>query len=211
MWNQSEEFLGSPSRYDKAESDVSQSTSSRQREHRTVLIEKAVYLMSQSPRPEGITAEYLVRQMGIPDHTFYRLFDSLDDFQNELINTGWKDLLRKLRHVAARTSGRDGMEAIINAYREFVNENKGCYYLAVCQGRDTSIGRKNMSQLLRLLHIVLASCDLGIIDLDIAARNLADVLQGLAVIEITGEKHGYIDSTVTHLLKNYMQGVFGER
>ncbi len=184
---------------------------SRVREHRTVIIEKALHEMRKAKRPEGITAEFLIDQINVPDHVFFRLFESFDDFQNELINTGWKDLLRKLRHVAARTSGREALEAIIAAYRDFVNENRGSYYLSVCQGRDTAIGRKNLAQLLRLLHIVLASCNLGTIDFDIAARNLADVLQGLAVIEITGEKHGYVDSTVTHLLNNYLHGVFDEK
>ena len=211
MWNHTEEYYGSSRRLSQVQMGGGQPQNNRIREHRTVLIEKALYLMSTAKRPEGITAELLVRQLEVSDHVFYRLFDSLDDFQNELINTGWKDLLRKLRHVAARTSGREGMDAIIEAYREFVNDNKGSYYLSVCQGRDTAIGRKNMSQLVRLLHIVLASCNLGTIDFDVAARNMADVLQGLAVIEITGEKHGYIDSTVTHLLNIYKQGVFDER
>ena len=211
MWNHSEEFLGSQRSETQRHSGDGAQSVNRLTKHRTVIIEKAVYLMSTSKRPEGLTPEYLVNQLAVPEHVFFRLFESLDDFQNELIDTGWKDLLRKLRHVAARKSGREGMEAIIAAYREFVNSNRGSYYLSVCLGRDTAIGRKNLTKLVRLLHIVLASCNLGTIDFEVAARNMADVLQGLAVIEITGEKHGYIDSTVTHLLKNYLEGVFGER
>lgn len=209
MVNQSEQFLGSPHFISEKSDDTHQFV--RQREHRTVVIEKALYLMSTAKRPEGLTGELIMRQLNIPEHKFFILFESFDDFENELIETGWKDLLRKLRHVATRTSGREGLDAIITAYREFVGSNKGSYYMSVCHGRESSIGRKYMGQLIRLLHIILASCNLGTIDFEVAARNMADVLQGLAVIEITGEKHGYIDSTVTHLLNNYMLGVFGER
>lgn len=211
MVNHREEFLGSPRHFALNEHADEAQPFVRQREHRTVIIEKALHLMSTAKRPEGITGEYLVRQLDIPEHRFFLLFESFDDFENELIDTGWNDLLRKLRHVAARQSGREGLDAIITAYREFVSSNRGSYYLSVCQGRDSSIGRKYLSQLIHLLHIVLASCNLGAIDFEVAARNMADVLQGLAVIEITGEKHGYIDSTVTHLLNNYKDGVFGER
>ena len=183
---------------------------SRLRAHRTVVIEKALYVMKLSKHPEGITAEYLKRKMKVPDHAFFRLFDSIDDFQDELISAGWKDLLRCLRHVAARTTGREGLQAIIAEYRKFVNENKGVYYLAVCQGRDSAIGRKNQSQLNRLLHIILATCELSGIDYDTAARNLADVLQGLAVVEITGGCLGQ-EPAVTHLLNNYIYRLFAEQ
>lgn len=183
---------------------------SRLREHRTVVIEKALYVMKLSKHPESITAEYLKSKMRVPDQAFYHLFDSIDDFRDELISAGWKDLLRRLRHIAARNTGRAGLQAIITEYRKYVNENKGGYYLAVCQGRDSAIGRKNQSQLCRLLHIVLASCGLNEIDYDTAARNLADVLQGLAVVEITGGCSGQ-EPAVTHLLNNYIYRLFAEQ
>lgn len=180
----------------------------RKREYRQVLTEKALQIMNAVARPEEVSVTALIAKMGIPRDVFQHLYNGLDDFQDELIEAGWKSLLRELRLVATRISGRDGLDAIISAYRTYVKENRGSYYISVCQGRDTSLGRKYVSRLGRLLHIVLASCDLGHADLHRSAENLGEVLHGLAVMEITGETYGEVDTTITHIIRVYLNDLY---
>ncbi|MFK7802924.1 MAG: hypothetical protein AB8G95_14935 [Anaerolineae bacterium] len=180
----------------------------RKREYRQTLAEKALQIMNVVARPEAVSTTALIAKMGIPRDVFKHLYAGLDDFQDDMIESGWKDLLRELRLVATTTSGREGLDAIILTYRNYVKENKGSYYVSVCQGRDASVGRKYASRLCRLLHIVLASCDLGHADLHRSAENLAEVLHGLAVMEITGETYGEVDTTITHIIRVYLNDLF---
>ena len=180
----------------------------RRRECRKAIIDHALNVMNKVDRPEEVSTTALIAKMAIPRDVFKRLFDGIDDFQDALIEEGWKELMRQLRIMATQAGGRKGLDGITRAYRNYVKENSGAYYVAMCQGRDTPVGRKYVSRLGRLLYIVLASCDLGQIDLSRAAQNLADVLHGLAVMEITGETFGEVDDTVTHILKVYLNDLF---
>lgn len=188
----------------------SQQELTRKREYRAVIAGKALEIMNKAARPEELSATTLIAKLNIPRNVFKHLYDSVDDFQDDLIDSSWKELMRQLRLVATRISGREGLDEIISTYRRYVKENRGSYYLAACQGRDTPVGRKYVSRLGRLLHIVLASCDLGHDDLHRSSQNLADVLHGLAVMEITGETYGEVDTTVTIILRAFLNGLFHE-
>lgn len=180
----------------------------RRRECRKAIVDHALKVMNKVDRPQEVTVSELIAKMAIPRDVFKRLFDGIDDFQDALIDEGWKELMRQLRLAATQAGGRKGLDGIAQAYRDYVKVNGGAYYVAMCQGRDTPVGRKYVSRLSRLLYIVLASCELGQIDLNRAASNLGDVLHGLAVVEITGETFGEIDDTVTHILKVYLNDLF---
>lgn len=185
-----------------------QQESSHRRECRQAIIDYALSLVNGSERPEGVSAAMLVAKIGLPRHLFQRLFDGIDDFQDALIGEGWRLFMRQLRLAVADVGGRDGLNRLTRAYRQFVKTSAGTYYVALCQGRETLVGRQYVARLDRLLYTVLASCDLDQTDLQHTARNLADVLHGLAVIEITGDSLEEINETIAKILKTYIDDLF---
>ncbi|MEM8859521.1 MAG: hypothetical protein AAGD96_14425 [Chloroflexota bacterium] len=180
----------------------------RRQVQRTVIIEKAMQVLNQQSTPRPVSVEFILRELNVPEFIFLKLFDSADEFKNELVRTGWKDLLRPLRQIVTRGPGREGLDEVISHYRQFVRENKGTYFAAACEGRNTRTGQKYTSKLIHLLHVVLASCDLGKIDLNVAAKNMADVIHGLAVVELSGGKKHNPDLMITHMLKVYLNEIF---
>ena len=180
----------------------------RRQVQRTVIVEKAMQVLNQQSTPRPVSVEFILRELNVPEFIFLKLFDSADDFKNEIVRTGWKDLLRPLRQIATRVSGREALEEVIIHYRHFVQNNKGTYFAAACEGRNTETGQRYMSKLTHLLHIILASCDLGSADLRTSAKNMLDVLHGMAVVELTVcEKHSP-DLLITHMLKVYLNELF---
>lgn len=180
----------------------------RRQVQRTVIVEKAMQVLNQQSTPRPVSVEFILRELNVPEFIFLKLFDSADDFKDEIIRTGWRDLVRPLRQIATRLSGREAVEQVIIHYRQFVQNNKGTYFAAVCEGRNTETGQRYMSKLTHLLHIILASCDLDDLDLRTAAQNMLDVMHGMAVIEFSVREKHSPDLLITHMLKVYLNELF---
>jgi AcrR family transcriptional regulator len=79
---------------------------------------------------EAVTLARLAAELGVRSPSLYAHVDGLDDLRRRLGARGARGLAAALGRAAAGRSGRDALQAVAHAYREYARAHRGIYAAA---------------------------------------------------------------------------------
>jgi AcrR family transcriptional regulator len=130
---------------------------------------------------EAVTLARLAKALDIRTPSLYSHVAGLDDVRRRLAARGARGLADALQEAAAGRSGRDALQAVAAAYREYAREHPGCY-LAL-QRADDIAGVPDAERAVRVVAAVLAGYGIGGDEAVHATRAIRAALHGFVELE----------------------------
>lgn len=136
---------------------------------------------------EAVTLVRLASQLGVRPPSLYVHVDGLDDLRRGIGARGARELGAALGEAAAGRAGRDALEAICQAYRDYARQHPGSYEALQrpTEGEDDDAADA-AAQLVGVVLAVLRGYALGGDDAIHAARVVRSALHGFVTLERSG-------------------------
>jgi AcrR family transcriptional regulator len=174
------------------------------------VIEQAAALADVAGDAHAVSLAALAAALEIRPPSLYNHVRSLDDLQAGLAGYALEQLLTTLREAAQGKVGRDALEAMAHAYRQFAHDRPGLYPLSIRAPEPDETTRVALSdELLHLLLLIMASLGLQGDDALHAIRGFRAVLHGFVSLEAA---EGYKlaldqDESFRRLVAVYLDGL----
>ncbi len=169
---------------------------------------------------ENLSLADLAGRLGVRKPSLYNHVAGIGDLRRELALAGLRELGRSLSRAAAGKAGDDGLFALAEAYRSFVEQRPGLYEATVRSYRlsdpdDQELGAAE-GEALEPVMAVLASCGVVVGEESVhAARGLRSVAHGFATLEAAGGFGMSVDQNESfrRLVRAFAEGLLrsGER
>ena len=159
--------------------------------NRAAVVEAAAALADEEGAGEGLSLARLAERLGVRKPSLYNHVAGLGGLRRELALMGLRELGRSLSRAAAGKAGEEGLFALAEAYRRFVEERPGLYEATVRSYRlydpeDPDLEAAE-GEALEPVLAVLASCGVrGGEEAIHAARGFRSVAHGFATLEAAG-------------------------
>lgn len=184
--------------------------SKRRRLNRAQVIEQAAALADAAGNVQAVSLTALAAALAIRPPSLYNHVRSLDDLQAGLAGYALEQLLATLSEAARGRVGRDALEAMAHAYRQFAHDHPGLYPLSVRAPEPDETDRIALSdELVHWLLLIMASLGLQGEDALHAIRGFRAVLHGFVSLEAA---EGYKlaldqDESFRRLVTVYLDGL----
>jgi AcrR family transcriptional regulator len=184
--------------------------SKRRRLNRAQVIEQAAALADAAGNVQAVSLTALAAALAIRPPSLYNHVHSLDDLQAGLAGYALEQLLATLSEAARGRVGRDALEAMAHACRQFAHDHPGLYPLSVRAPEPDETDRIALSdELVHLLLLIMASMGLQGEDALHAIRGFRAVLHGFVSLEAA---EGYKlaldqDESFRRLVAVYLDGL----
>jgi AcrR family transcriptional regulator len=157
---------------------------------RATVVEAAAVLADEEGL-EDLSLVDLAGRLGVRKPSLYNHISGNEDLRRELALMGLRELGRRLSRATAGRAGEEGLFALAEAYRRFVQERPGLYEATVRSYRysdpDDPEFREAEGEALETVFAVLTSCGVGGEDEAVhAARGLRSIAHGFATLEEAG-------------------------
>lgn len=184
--------------------------SRRKRLNREQVIERAVEMANEAGSVEAVSLTALARALQVRVPSLYNHITSLDDLRRAMAVYALHELLLKLRQATAGREGRDSLEAVAYATRQFALANPGVYLLTTRtpEPADATFDAL-VNELLQGLFLIMATCGLQGDEAIHALRGFRSVLHGFVSLEMTGGFQLPLsrDESFRRLVESYLNGL----
>ena len=159
--------------------------------NRAAVVEAAAALADEEGAGEGLSLARHAERLGVRKPSLYNHVEGLGGLRRELALMGLRELGRSLSRAAAGKAGEEGLFALAEAYRRFVEERPGLYEATVRSYRLYDPEDPDLEavegEALEPVLAVLASCGVRSGEEAIhAARGFRSVAHGFATLEAAG-------------------------
>ena len=162
---------------------------------------------------EALTLNHLAGRLGIQPPSLYNHIDGLPDLRRELALLSMNRLGERLAAAAVAKSGVEGLEAVAQAYRDYIKGSPGLYLTSLrAAGTEAAPDPRLAAAEERVVQValaVMASFGLHGADALHAVRGLRSLVHGFASLEVAG---GFglpldCDESFRRLLKMLVKGL----
>jgi AcrR family transcriptional regulator len=156
---------------------------SRYRLNQETVIDGAVQLVNEKG-PDALTLAELAARFRVRTPSLYNHVEGLDGLKRDLALRGLRDLADRVQTATVGLAGRDALQAVATAYRDYAHENPGLYpfTLRPTQEQDEDL-RAAGENLLHLLFSALRGYKLSQADMVHAARAVRSAIHGFVSLE----------------------------
>jgi AcrR family transcriptional regulator len=156
---------------------------SRYRLNQETVIDGAVQLVNEKG-PDALTLAELAARFRVRTPSLYNHVEGLDGLKRDLALRGLRDLADRVQTATVGLAGRDALQAVATAYRDYAHENPGLYpfTLRPTQEQDEDL-RAAGENLLHLLFSALRGYKLSQADMVHAARTVRSAIHGFVSLE----------------------------
>jgi AcrR family transcriptional regulator len=127
----------------------------------------------------------LAGRLGVKPPALYKHVDSLGDLQHRIATLAMAELAEVLRDVLQGKAGRQALEAMFTAFREYVDAHPGRYSATVgaqFHGPDDPLYVAAL-RVITSIRAVLSGYGIAPDDLDHAIRTLRSLIHGFALLQ----------------------------
>lgn len=182
----------------------------RRRLNRELVIAQAVEMADEAGDINAVSLTALARGLKIRPPSLYNHIAGQEDLHSGMAEFALAKLINHLRQASLGLVGKEAIEAIAYAYRQFVHAHPGIYPLTVRAPEAGEIGLLARSQeLVHMMMLIMASDGLQGDDAIHAIRGLRAILHGFTSLEALGGYKMALDreESFNHLVNTYLKGL----
>ncbi|MGL4648273.1 MAG: TetR/AcrR family transcriptional regulator [Caldilineaceae bacterium] len=155
----------------------------RYRLNHDVVVDGAAQLVNERG-PDTLSLAELAARFRVRTPSLYNHIQGLDGLRRDLALLGLRDLAARVQTATIGLAGRDALQAIATAYRDYAHENPGVYPYTLRHTEDADDELHAAGEhLLHLLFAALRGYKLPQAELVHAARNVRSAIHGFVSLE----------------------------
>lgn len=185
----------------------------RRQLNRERVVAKAIELADTAREVDRLTLTVLASALDIRVPSLYNHISSLEDLRQAMAEAAARELIERLREVAAGKIGREALLAMAFAYRQFAQDHPGIYPLTIRAPEPDEEQMTALAQeLLQILLLVLGSMGISGEEAIEAVRGIRSILHGFTALEVAGGFKMDLDrdESFRRLVNSYLDGLVQE-